>query len=397
MGIISRIFGELPRRASVRGVTGLLLLGCAGTPSEAPPAWTTDGRYVMGTLLEITVAAPTPDQAEAAVSDLFELATNLEKVFTSFDPESPVRRLSGSAGQHPRRVDAHLARILQESVAYSKLTRGSFDVTVDPLIALWRMAARRQQVPSASELDTALERVGAEKIRLESGDRVALERPGMSVNLGGIAKGYALDRMAERLRERGHSRAFVSFGQSSILALGAPPDASAWRVLLSEAGGGFSGIAQLRNQTLSLSGSLGDWTEIAGRRYGHVIDPRSGQALTRAAQAAVLAPSGALAEALSKALLVLPPREGLALLESRPGVEGLLVEADGSARASPGWDRAVAFESFRVESDDPRDQAGTRQPRDAPRRRGPEASGWRAECGGALGSSVEQNAPCAET
>ena len=115
-------------------------------------------------------------------------------------------------------------------------------------------------------------------------------------------------------------------------------------MLLKDAGEGFAGVATLKDQSLSVSASLGQWSEIAGQRYGHVIDPRSGKAMRRAAQAAVLAPNGALGEALSKALLILTRARGLALLEGQPGVEGLLIEADGSAHTTSGWARAVAFE-----------------------------------------------------
>jgi thiamine biosynthesis lipoprotein len=305
----------------------------------------------VGTVLEITLAAPTEAEAIAAMEELFRLAAELERVFTVFDPESPLRRLNRRAGGGPQVVDPEIAHILSESVAYWRLTGGAFDVTVGPLVDLWRLAVRRNEPPGETELAASLALVGSDKILMDKGGSVALERAGMSVNLGGIAKGYALDRMEERLRARGISEAFVSFGQSSILAVGAPPDTSGWRVLLNDAGEGFAGVATLRDQRLSVSASFGQWSEIAGRRYGHVIDPRSGEAMTRAAQAAVLAPSGALAEALSKALLILTQEQGLALLEGQPEVEGLLIEADGTAHATRGWAPAVAFESFLPEGD----------------------------------------------
>jgi thiamine biosynthesis lipoprotein len=305
----------------------------------------------MGTVLEITVEAPTEAKANATMEDLFRLAADLERIFTVFEPESPLNRLNRGAGSGPQAVDPKIAHILNESVAYWQLTGGAFDVTVGPLVDLWRMATRRNWLPGKAELTASLALVGSDKIRVCEDGRIALGRAGMSVNLGGIAKGYALDRMEEQLRVRGIAAAFVSFGQSSILAVGAPTGVSGWRVLLNDASEGFAGIATLRDQSLSVSSSFGHWSEIAGHRYGHVIDPRSGKAMTRAAQAAVLAPSGALAEALSKALLILAPEQGLALLEGQLHVEGLLIEADGSAHATSGWKRAVAFERFLPESD----------------------------------------------
>jgi thiamine biosynthesis lipoprotein len=352
MGIVSRFCEQLSRRVAASGLILPLLVGCAGSPPDRVPVVRSDGRYVMGTVLEITIAAPTEAEANAAIEELFRLAAKLERVFTVFEPESPLRRLNRRAGGGPLFVDPEIAHILAESVAYWRLTGGIFDVTVGPLGDLWRLAARRNRPPGETELAASLALVGSDKILVGKGGSVALERPGMSVNLGGIAKGYALDRMEEHLRARGISRAFVSFGQSSILAVGAPPDASGWQVLLRNAGEGFAGVATLRDQSLSVSASFGQWSEIAGRRYGHLIDPRSGEAMTRAAQAAVLAPSGALAEALSKALLILTPQEGLALLEGQPAAEGLLIEGDRSAHATSGWARTVAFEGFLPEGVD---------------------------------------------
>jgi thiamine biosynthesis lipoprotein len=316
------------------------------------PVSRSSGRYVMGTVLEITVAAPTEAEATAAMGELFRLAAGLERIFTVFEPESPLRLLNRRAGGGPQLVDPEIAHILAESVAYWRLTGGAFDVTVGPLLVLWRLAGRRNEPPRETELAASLALVGSDKILIGEGSSVALERPGMSVNLGGIAKGYALDRMEEHLRARGISKALVSFGQSSILAVGAPAGAPGWRVLLKDAGEGFAGVATLRDRSLSVSASFGQWNEIAGQRYGHVIDPRSGEAMIRATQAAVLAPSGALAEALSKALLILTPEQGLALLEAQREVEGLLIEADGSAHATSGWAPAVAFDNFVTEGVD---------------------------------------------
>ena len=166
----------------------------------------------------------------------------------------------------------------------------------------------------------------------------------MSIDLGGIAKGWALDRMRERLRARGIERALLSFGHSSILAVGAPPGASGWRILLQDGEGSYAGIVTLRDATLSVSGSFGRVSRIGGRDYGHVIDPRTGEPLTEGRQAAVLAPTGASAEALSKALLVLDAPQAMALLATLPQTEGLLLRGAATPLATAGWPSMTAFE-----------------------------------------------------
>jgi thiamine biosynthesis lipoprotein len=319
----------------------LALLACAGPPP--PLVEVSDGRYAMGTVLEITLHSREPDAARATLEDLFAQALRLDAELTLYEPASGLSRLNRSAGQGAVRVAPELAEILERSLAYSRLTRGSFDVTVGPLVALWMRAAEQGALPSAGEIARARALVGEGRVRVE-GESVSLSPEGVSVDLGGIAKGFALDQMLPLLRERGIERALLSFGQSSVWALGTPPDAAGWRLLARGPDEGVLGILTLSNQALSVSGSLGQWNEIAGRRYGHVIDPRSGHPLESRRQALVIAPDATLAEALSKALLILGERQGIALVAAQRGCEGMLVDADGGSWETPGWRAAVHFE-----------------------------------------------------
>jgi len=165
----------------------------------------------------------------------------------------------------------------------------------------------------------------------------------MALDLGGIAKGYALDRIAEMLRRRGVTRGLLSFGQSSMVALGTPVGAPGWTLALRRPEGGFAGLVTLKDRALSVSATFGHSIEIAGRRYGHVLDPRTGNPVDRNLEASVVAVNAALAEALSKALMVLDENRGIALIERIPGAEGLLLEAGGKSWQSCGWARAVSF------------------------------------------------------
>lgn len=326
---------------SVRGLAlvGLLLAGCAG-PSPPPLETLSAGRYAMGTVLEVKLVGPDREALAAARDRVFAEVERLEALLSSWRPQSDVSRLNAAAGD-PVRVDPEVAALLRRAVRLSRETRGSFDVTVGPLVDLWTEAAARDSLPAPEALAAARARVRADAIRFASDGRVALDR-GSAVNLGGVAKGYALDRARERLGPAVHA-ALLNFGQSSTWALGSPPGEAGWRLLARAPDGGFAGVLVLRDRALSVSGSLGQWTEIAGRRYGHVLDPRSGRPLTRRRQALVVAPDATLAEALSKAVLVLGPEEGLALVEARPGCEALLLDAEGGARRSAGWDAAAGF------------------------------------------------------
>jgi thiamine biosynthesis lipoprotein len=171
--------------------------------------------------------------------------------------------------------------------------------------------------------------------------------PGMAVNFGGVGKGFALDRMREELAARGVANALLDFGGSSWLALGVPDDAPAWRVLLRDGRGGFAGAVTLRDASASFSDSFGESSEIEGRRFGHVLDPRTGWPIAELRAGFAIASDGTTAEALTKALLVLDPGEALALVARVEGAEALVLDASGARHESPGFGRATQFEAAR--------------------------------------------------
>lgn len=320
----------------------LLLAAACAAPASAPelaPVGVADGRYVMGTVLEITLPGASEERGRVLLDRLFARAAALDQLFSTYDPDSDLVVLNRHAGQGLQPVAPELAAILAAAQDYGALTHGVFDVTVGPLVELWTEAARRDRAPDADEIEAALGRVGAQRMRVTDA-RAELPIRGMSVDLGGLAKGWALDRMRELLATESVANAFVSFGQSSILGLGTPPDAPGWRVLLRGVDRPYAGVVTLHDRALSVSASVGQWSEIGGRRYGHVLDPRTGHPLTRRREAAVLDASAARAEALSTALLVLDVDAGLALLESLDGAEGMLMEEGRMVRSS-GWAGAV--------------------------------------------------------
>jgi thiamine biosynthesis lipoprotein len=297
----------------------------------------------MGTLLQVTVLAADEQRAHAAAAACFALGAELEAVLTTYDPASATSRLNAKAGTGPFAAPPALARILAESARLARTTGGVFDPSVGPLLELWSAAGRAGRLPAAGEIAAARRRVGIERIRVDAAGQVVME-PGMAVNFGGVGKGFALDRMREELAARGVSNALLDFGGSSWLALGAPADAPAWRVLLRDGRGGFAGTVTLRDASASFSESFGEWIEIEGRRLGHVIDPRTGWPIEEQRAGFAVASDGTTAEALTKMLLVLPPSEALAIVAHVPGAEALVLDAAGARHESPGLRRAVHFE-----------------------------------------------------
>ena len=306
----------------------------------------TDGRYIMGTVFQTTLChdeSALDSQRRQSMQDAFETAKRFDNLFTTYAPQSPLSHLNAQAGLGLQTVPAEVIDILRLSQRYTELTKGAFDITIRPLLTLWRQAATTQAQPASVTIQQTLLSIGSHKIQFASPNQVALPTTAMALDLGGIGKGYALDQVAEQLREQQITNALLNFGQSSLWALGTPRDKDGWRLLLRQPNGEAVGVAIFSDQAISVSGSLGQSLQVGGYRYGHIIDPRTGLPVQRDLLACIVAPSAAQAEALSTALLILGEGEGLELVERLDGVEGILVEAHGEQWMTTGWKQVSRF------------------------------------------------------
>ena len=301
MGSVPGFIAQLHRRRAARVGLATSAL-CAALACATPSALVqvTEGRPLMGTILEITLVTNDPARAHALIEHCFAETARLEMIFTTWRPDGELARLNAKAGQGPQPASPELVRILLDAQRFARDTGGAFDVTVGPLVELWRDAGKRGVLPTNAETAAARARVGAERIRIDAvRSTIALEA-GMSVDLGGLAKGWTLDRLGESLRRERIDRAFLNFGGSSLLAIGAPQGAEVWRVALDS-----GEIVELQPESnLSISSSLGQFVEIDGTRFSHIIDPRTGWPTRSARSAQIEAPDGAIAEAWSTALVV---------------------------------------------------------------------------------------------
>jgi thiamine biosynthesis lipoprotein len=299
-----------------------------------------DGRLVMATVLDVSLLVEPGREAAArdALRTVFDTAQSLSAVADRFDPESDVSRLNAAASEGPVEIGRLLYEMLARAEAARVETRGSFDVTVGPLVELWTQAARRGRTPSQAEVVAARALVG-HPVCLGTPGRAGLDSAGMSIDLGGLAKGFAIDQIAAELARAGITRSLLSFGQSSIWAGGQP-----WRLAVQRDDGSFEGVVELSDEALSMSSSLSQSSLIDGISYGHVIDPRSGQALRARRSAVVVASSATLAEVLSTALLVLDEKEGRRVV-SEQGAEAWVRGEDGVAWRTEGWPARTGFGS----------------------------------------------------
>jgi thiamine biosynthesis lipoprotein len=313
-------------RAAAR-CAAALAFGCAAPAAEtAPPVPLVQialGRPAMGTILEITVVAGDAARGRATIDRAFAEAERLEAIFTTWREDGELARLNARAGGGPQPASPELIAILGDAQRFARETGGAFDVTVGPLLALWRDAERAQALPSAGAIADARARVGAARMHLDAARATIALEAGSSVDLGGLAKGWALDRLGELLRDDGIAASLLDFGGSSLRARGRPLDAPAWRVALED-----GEILALGDADVSISSGFDQTLEIGGERLSHIVDPATGRPVAHAVRAIVFAPSGAIAEAWSTALVV-RGAAGLAALPCDAGIRARVIAADG--------------------------------------------------------------------
>jgi thiamine biosynthesis lipoprotein len=277
-----------------------------GSFDTAAGYWLHLSRAAMACKFEITLPAELSHQLDAANAAL-DAIDALEDQLTIFRDTSELATINRDAAAGPVAVETQLFTLLQLCQTLHQQTEGAFDITSTPLSRVWGFLRRAGRLPTPDELISARALVGMDKVALGPKMKtVRFTQPGLSLNLGGIGKGYALDRVASDLYGAGVDTALLSAGASSLRALGAGPDGDGYRVGVRDP---FDhkrryGTITLRNNALGVSGAGEQFFECEGRRYGHIIDPRTGWPTEGRALVAVTAPSATLADALATAFFV---------------------------------------------------------------------------------------------
>ena len=265
--------------------------------------WVRVHRTAMACRFEVMLASD--DAADmAAAREALDEADEIESFLTVFRDSSEVSDVNRRAAREAVPLTAALFALVQRAAALHAATDGAFDITSTPLSRCWGFLRREGRLPDAGEIGSARELVGMPLVALDEPSRtIRFAREGMELNFGAIGKGYALDRMGALLRARGASRALLSAGSSSVLAVGGR--GRGWPVdLRPQRASRRVGRLWLRNAAVGTSGAGEQFVEINGRHYGHVIDPRTGQPADGVLGASVVTRDAATADALSTAFLI---------------------------------------------------------------------------------------------
>ncbi|MBS0210594.1 MAG: FAD:protein FMN transferase [Planctomycetes bacterium] len=285
----------------------------------------------MGVPVDVTLYAADETTANRAADAIYRRFAELNSLLSDYDPKSELSRLSDTAGSGQSvRASDDLWRVLVASQKLSADSDGAFDVTVGPLVRLWRRARRMKEFPSADRLTEARTAVGYQAIHLDAERHtVRLERPGIRLDLGGIAMGYAVDQGLAAARALGVTRVLVD-ASGDIGAGDPPPGAAGWKLGVAPRGETREALrwVQLANAAVTTSGDAYQFVELNGQRYSHIVDPRTGLGLTTRASATVIARDCLTADSVATAVCVLGPERGLQFIEARPELAAIVTWVD---------------------------------------------------------------------
>jgi thiamine biosynthesis lipoprotein len=288
----------------------------------------------------------TTDEATAlqAAEAAFEKIKVLNSVFSDYDSDSEVSRLSRTSGSGTKvTISSALWDVLARSQELAAKSNGAFDVTIGPLVNLWRRARRKNELPAAELREEMKARVGYRNLVLDPESRTAqLRIPEMRIDLGAIAKGYAIDEALKVLKQRGITRALI--GGSGDMAAGVPPPGQpGWKIevaALDVPGAPPPQVVYLNNSAIATSGDVFQRVEIGGKRYSHIVDPHTGLGLTDHALVTVIATDCTTADSYATAVSLLGPEQGLKLVDETKGMAAYIVRKPGEAiqaKQSAAW------------------------------------------------------------
>lgn len=328
---------RLSRRQFIRvtAIAGLFAASGAGLAARLanPALRTEETRLLLGSIANLTVISPYPDQAQAAITAAFDRMAALEDIFSRFRPHSQLSQLNHDG--YIREAHPALREVLVKAVDYGRLTRGAFDVTVEPVLRLYREAAKIGNLPASSAVAAGQELVDFRRIAI-TGDSVRLGKTGMAVTLDGIAKGYIIDAGASVLCEHGFEQVMVELGGDLQTCNDA--GSRSWQVGIQQPApdsrvGTPPLVAQVANMALATSGDY-QHTFTPDRRLHHILDPDSGISPGELASASVIARTACDADALATAVMVLGAQAGLALVEGLPDTAALVITKQGAVHYS---------------------------------------------------------------
>jgi thiamine biosynthesis lipoprotein len=299
-------------------------------------------KVVMGTFSRAVAIASSEKAGQAAIAAAFDEQRRVDELMSYYDPDSELNTVNREAYQRAVTVEEATFEVLEKALHFSEVSGGAFDVTIGALGELWRRAAATDTVPTEAEIAKARSRVGYDKLRLDPAARtVRFAVEGVKIDLGGIAKGFAIDKAVEAMKAAGAVGGMIDIG-GDIRCFGRPPEGQqTWRVGLQDpnvapddmATGKPLFVLEVRDRAVTTSGDYRRFATVKGQRQSHIMDTRSGRGADALASVTIIAPDATSADALATAVSVLGLEKGLALIEQVPDTEAILIGHQKDAQA----------------------------------------------------------------
>lgn len=310
---------------------GLILIGLMGCAKVEVKKYQ-DTRAFMGTPVSITVFAEDVDKATKAISSAYGKIAELEALFSKHNENGDIARLN-HAQTNKVKVSPTAFELIKKAVEFGQTSKGAFDITVEPILRVWEKAVERNALPSTDELKTAIDLTGYTNIILEpKSHEVGFSKPGMSIDVGGIAKGYIVGEAIETLKSNNISQGLVVAGGDMYVLGNNPERGSNWLIGIKNPLKPEENIKyiEVSDKAVATSGHYMRFYTVQDKQYSHIVDPRNGWPVQdKIASVTIVASDGTMADALSTAICVLGPEEGLKLAESLPEVEVFIIVSNG--------------------------------------------------------------------
>ena len=297
-------------------------------------------KYIMGTVFEIAAYDQSSEHASDAIEKAFQEIVRLDDLLSDYKPDSALSKLNRSAHFHEEEIPSDLFRVIEQAAEFSRLSGGKFDISVAPLVNLWKTALRGESTPSKAQQEAVRGCVGYEKIELTLPNRINFHSSCLQLDLGAIGKGYAVDRAAEVLHSLGIHDALVNAGGSTIFAMGSPPGQKGWLIHLRDPSNKVDPQVMLKDESVSTSEQTAP-SLLGHDSPGHIIDPDTGTPLKTEFAVSAVSRTATKSDALSTTLLLLGPAKGKALAESFADVSAIWISHEAQVETVNGGPKII--------------------------------------------------------
>jgi thiamine biosynthesis lipoprotein len=334
-GIIATMLKQTCTFDRVRAIGFRLLFGVVFLPGAAHAEWLTRSENIMGTRCSVELWSEDKVRGEAAITSVFDDMKRIDRLMSTWKEDTEISQVNREGSKHPVKISPELFRLLQVSVEYSELTHGAFDITYASVGYLYDF--KKGVHPDSAAIAKALPGINWRHMNLDAKrTTVYFTRPGMRIDLGGIAKGHSVDRGIEILQRQGITRAMVNAGGDTRIIgdrFGKP-----WVVGVRDPD--HEGKVFLRlpltDAAFSTSGDYERYFDEDGTRFHHIIDPKTGDSARKCRSVTVISGSATRTDALTKSVFIMGPEEGIAFINTLPDVDAVAVAPDGRVIYSKG-------------------------------------------------------------